>query len=71
MISDIYVDGQALRLKMKVKVDKELQLLAKGWKETDQGKHIHDFFLALATCNTIVQIATDSDDPTVKLIDYQ
>ncbi|GAB2287519.1 Alanine--tRNA ligase, variant 2 [Dionaea muscipula] len=67
----VQVDGQVLRPKMKVKVDKELQLLAKGWKETDQGKHIHDFFLALATCNTIVPITTDSDDPTVKWIDYQ
>nr|CAD1833123.1 unnamed protein product [Ananas comosus var. bracteatus] len=30
-----------------------------------------DFFLALATCNTIVPIEVDTSDPSVKLIDYQ
>ncbi|GAB2277741.1 Alanine--tRNA ligase [Dionaea muscipula] len=67
----VQVDQQVFRPKMKVEVDTELQVLARGGKETDEGKHIHDFFLALAACNTIVPIVTDTDDPTVKLIDYQ
>ncbi|GAB4836197.1 Alanine--tRNA ligase [Ancistrocladus abbreviatus] len=67
----VQVDGQVLRPKMKVKVDPELQKLAKIGKETDEGKQVYDFFLALATCNTIVPLIMDSDDPTVKLIDYQ
>ncbi|KAL8162065.1 hypothetical protein V2J09_013554 [Rumex salicifolius] len=65
----IEVDGQVWRPKMKVKVDAELQRLVKIGM--DEGKHIHDFFLALAACNTIVPIVTNSDDPAVRILDYQ
>ncbi|GAB4855209.1 Alanine--tRNA ligase [Ancistrocladus abbreviatus] len=67
----VQVDRQVLRPKMKVKVDPELRRLAKIGKETDEGKQVYDFFLALAACNTIVPLLMDTNDPTVKLIDYQ
>lgn len=56
---------------MKVMVDPELLQLSKSGKNTIQGKHVYDFFLALAACNTIVPIVTETSDPSVKLIDYQ
>ena len=56
---------------MKVKTDPELLQLARNRKETKEGSHVHDFFLALAACNTIVPLIVDTPDPTVKLIDYQ
>ncbi|KAI3798567.1 hypothetical protein L1987_33844 [Smallanthus sonchifolius] len=63
------VDGLILRPKMKVHVDMELlQLLKTG---NDANKHIYDFFLALASCNTIVPILVDTSNPAEKLIDYQ
>lgn len=65
------VDGKILRPKMKVKTEKGLLRLSKIGKETDEGQHVHDFFLALAACNTIVPIIADTSDPTEKLIDYQ
>ncbi|KAF3434340.1 hypothetical protein FNV43_RR25443 [Rhamnella rubrinervis] len=67
----VQVDGKILTPKMKVKTEKELLQLSKIGKETNEGKHVHDFFLALAACNTIVPLITDSSDPNVKLIDYQ
>lgn len=65
------VDGKVLRPKMKVKVDKELLQLSRGGFKNKEGKQIHDFFLVLAACNTIVPLLVDTSDPTVKLIDYQ
>lgn len=65
------MDGQVLRPKMKVMVDPELIKISKSGKHTDQGKRVHDFFLALAACNTIVPLTVDSSDPAVKLIEYQ
>ncbi|XP_024026238.1 phospholipid-transporting ATPase 1-like isoform X2 [Morus notabilis] len=67
----VEVDGNILRPKMKVNVDPELLQLSKSGKNTNKGKQVHDFFLALASCNTIVPLVTDTSDPTVKLIDYQ
>ncbi|XVF82645.1 hypothetical protein PTKIN_Ptkin16aG0065600 [Pterospermum kingtungense] len=67
----VQVDGKVLRPKMKVKTDLELLQLARNGKETKEGSHVHDFFLALAACNTIVPLIIDTPDPTVKLIDYQ
>ncbi|KAL8028736.1 hypothetical protein ABFX02_14G180000 [Erythranthe guttata] len=68
--SSVQVDGVTLRPKMSVKVDIELLNLSKT-KDTDEGKHVRDFFLALATCNTIVPLTIESSDPAVKLIEYQ
>ncbi|CAL5381428.1 unnamed protein product [Camellia sinensis] len=63
--------AQVLRTKMKVKVDPELLYLSKSGKHTIEGKHVHDFFLALAACNTIVPLIVETSDPTLSLIDYQ
>ncbi|KAM0004745.1 putative P-type phospholipid transporter [Helianthus debilis subsp. tardiflorus] len=67
----IQVNGQVWRPKMKVEVDKELLQLSKDGNNTQAGKHIYDFFLALAACNTIVPIVVDTPDPAEKLVDYQ
>ena len=56
---------------MTVSIDDSLQRLVKGGHDTDEGRHIHDFFLALAACNTIVPIVTDSSESNVRIIDYQ
>ncbi|CAL5381438.1 unnamed protein product [Camellia sinensis] len=63
--------AQVLRPKMKVKVDPELLYLSKSGKHTIEGKHVHDFFLTLAACNTIVPLIVETSDPTLSLIDYQ
>ncbi|XP_043698497.1 phospholipid-transporting ATPase 1-like [Telopea speciosissima] len=63
-------DGQVLRPKMTVKADPELQRLLKSSK-MEERKHAHDFFLALAACNTIVPLVVDTSDPSLKLVDYQ
>lgn len=55
---------------MKVKVDPELLNISKR-KHTSEGRHVHDFFLALAACNTIVPLTVETPDPAVKLIVYQ
>ncbi|MBA0672804.1 hypothetical protein Goklo_025164 [Gossypium klotzschianum] len=67
----VKVDGKVLRPKMKVRTDPELLQFARNRKETQEGSHVYDFFLALAACNTIVPLIVDTPDPTVKLIDYQ
>ncbi|XP_076922236.1 phospholipid-transporting ATPase 1-like [Bidens hawaiensis] len=67
----IQVNGQVWRPKMKVEVDKELLQLSKAGNDTTTSKHIYDFFLALAACNTIVPIVVDTSDPDEKLVDYQ
>ncbi|VFQ82126.1 unnamed protein product [Cuscuta campestris] len=68
---NIQEDGHVLRPKMNVKVDEELIRLLKVGKHTDEENHVHDFFLALAACNTIVPLTTDSPNPAVKWIEYQ
>lgn len=56
---------------MQVKVDPVLSNISKSGKHSDEGKHVHDFFLALAACNTIVPLNVGTSDPAVKLVDYQ
>lgn len=56
---------------MDVKVDPELLRLSKSGKGTTESNNVYEFFLALAACNTIVPIVTETSDPTVRLIDYQ
>jgi len=66
------VDGKVVRPKMTVKVDPQLLELSRSERDTEEIKHVHDFFLALAACNTIVPlIVEDKSDPTMKLMDYQ
>ncbi|KAL5190953.1 Phospholipid-transporting ATPase 1 [Glycine soja] len=67
----VEVDGKVFRPKMKVKVNPELLQLSRSGLQNVEGKRIHDFFLAMATCNTIVPLVVDTPDPDVKLIDYQ
>ncbi|KAK3228622.1 hypothetical protein Dsin_000503 [Dipteronia sinensis] len=67
----VQVDGRVLRPKMMVKIDPNLLRLSTSGKDSKEGKHVHDFFLALAACNTIVPLHIDTSDPNVKLIDYQ
>ncbi|XP_023550415.1 phospholipid-transporting ATPase 1-like isoform X1 [Cucurbita pepo subsp. pepo] len=67
----VRVNGKVLRPKLMVKTDPELLQLSKSGKHTKNGRYIHDFFLALAACNTIVPLITKTCDPSVQLIDYQ
>ncbi|CAN1258531.1 Phospholipid-transporting ATPase 1 [Linum perenne] len=65
------VDGITVRPKMRVKVDPQLLKVLRGGNTEKESKHIHDFFLALAACNTIVPLIVDTSDPVAKLMDYQ
>ena len=57
---------------MSVKVDPQLLELSRSGGDSEEVKHVHDFFLALAACNTIVPlIIDDKSEPTAKLMDYQ
>ncbi|KAJ6325721.1 hypothetical protein OIU76_012748 [Salix suchowensis] len=68
----VKVDGRIVRPKMSVKVDPQLLELSRSGGDSEEVKHVHDFFLALAACNTIVPlIIDDKSDPTAKLMDYQ
>ncbi|KAJ8458685.1 hypothetical protein OPV22_031611 [Ensete ventricosum] len=67
----IGVGGEVLRPKVIVDTDRKLLRLLETGKDTEAGLHALDFFLALATCNTIVPQLVDTSDPGVKLIDYQ
>lgn len=53
-----------------MKVDPTLQRLVKSRNDTDVGRRVYDFFLALAACNTIVPIVSTSDS-ALRTIDYQ
>ncbi|KHN44948.1 Phospholipid-transporting ATPase 1 [Glycine soja] len=46
---------------MKVKVNPELLQLSRSGLQNVEGKRIHDFFLTLATCNTIVPLVVESN----------
>ncbi|CAN1258530.1 Phospholipid-transporting ATPase 1 [Linum perenne] len=74
------VDGITVRPKMRVKVDPQLLKVLRGGNTEKESKHIHDFFLALAACNTIVPLIAcntivplfvDASDTGAKLMDYQ
>lgn len=56
---------------MNVKVDPQLLNITRSGKHTDQDRHVRDFFLALAACNTIVPLALETSDPAVRIVDYQ
>jgi phospholipid-transporting ATPase len=56
---------------MPVNTDSDLIRLLRYGGATDEGKWVYEFFLALATCNTIVPLVLDTLDPRQKLIDYQ
>lgn len=63
-------DGLIFRPKTLVKTDQELQKLLRDGtgREADRAR---DFFLALATCNTIVPIEVETDEPGVRVLEYQ
>ena len=56
---------------MSVKTDPELMNALMGGEGIEKANRARDFFLALATCNTIVPILVDTPEPSLKLIDYQ
>lgn len=60
-----------MRPKVIVDTDRNLLRLLETGRDTEAGLHALDFFLALATCNTIVPQVVDTSDPGVKSIDYQ
>lgn len=64
-------DSQVLKPKLKVKIDPDLLNMVRNGKHTDEGRRVWDFFFALAACNTIVPLAVETSDPSVRLIDYQ
>ncbi|KAK4476675.1 hypothetical protein RD792_015835 [Penstemon davidsonii] len=66
----VQAEEMVLRPKMKVKVDQELLTLSKS-KNSDKGRQVHDFFVALAACNTIVPLTVETSDSAVNLIEYQ
>uniref|UniRef100_A0A0D3FHZ1 Phospholipid-transporting ATPase n=1 Tax=Oryza barthii TaxID=65489 RepID=A0A0D3FHZ1_9ORYZ len=57
--------------KIPVNVDGEIVELLRNGGETGQGRYAREFFLALATCNTIVPLILDGPDPKKKIVDYQ
>ncbi|KAL0911585.1 hypothetical protein M5K25_019738 [Dendrobium thyrsiflorum] len=67
----VIVEGKLCKPKMKVKTDPKLVDVLRNGKGTEEGDRAQNFFLALATCNTIVPIFAETSDPTEKLIDYQ
>ncbi|GAA0158619.1 primary active transporter [Lithospermum erythrorhizon] len=67
----VAVEGQTFRPKMRVKVNPELLTVLRNGSHTDEGRHVHNFFLALAACNTIVPLSTETSDPSTKLVEYQ
>ncbi|PKU66449.1 Phospholipid-transporting ATPase 1 [Dendrobium catenatum] len=67
----VIVEGKLCKPKMKVKTDPKLVDVLRNGKGTEEGDRAQKFFLALATCNTIVPIFAETSDTTEKLIDYQ
>lgn len=57
--------------KVPVNVDREVMALVRNVGATEQGRYTREFFIALATCNTIVPLILDGPDPKKKVIDYQ
>ncbi|KAM0849384.1 hypothetical protein ACQ4PT_053766 [Festuca glaucescens] len=66
------VDGEPAWVpKVPVNVDREVVEMVRNGGDTEQGRNTREFFLALATCNTIVPLIMDGPDPKKKVIDYQ
>ncbi|CAI9102409.1 OLC1v1000674C1 [Oldenlandia corymbosa var. corymbosa] len=65
------VEDYVLRPKMKVKVDPQLLNIMNGGFNTEEGRNVWDYFLALAACNTIVPLTTETSDPASRVVDYQ
>ncbi|XP_062215734.1 phospholipid-transporting ATPase 1-like isoform X1 [Phragmites australis] len=63
-------DGVVLRPKTAVKTDPKLMALLKDGAG-EKAVRARDFFLTLATCNTIVPIVVDTPDPAARLLEYQ
>ncbi|KAJ3676612.1 hypothetical protein LUZ60_004024 [Juncus effusus] len=70
-IYSVVAGDQLWKPKVPTKTDPELLQLLKHESTTEKGKWAFEFFLALATCNTIVPIVLDTADPAQKLIEYQ
>ncbi|PKA61830.1 Phospholipid-transporting ATPase 1 [Apostasia shenzhenica] len=70
-IHSVIVGDQYWRPNMTVKTDPDLFRLLRNKRDTEEGKHACDFFIALSACNTIVPLVIDTPDPAQRLIDYQ
>ncbi|KAJ1283330.1 hypothetical protein BS78_03G120100 [Paspalum vaginatum] len=57
--------------KMAVKTDPQLVKLLRDSGTNEEAKHVLEFFIVLAACNTIVPLVLDTRDYKQKLIDYQ
>jgi phospholipid-transporting ATPase len=57
--------------KISVNTDAELVKLIRDGTVNEQGMYTREFFLAFATCNTIVPMTADGPNPGKKVIDYQ
>lgn len=55
----------------KMRVETDPKLLRDIMGDTEQGKCVRDFFLALACCNTIVPSVLDDETTNMKLVNYQ
>ncbi|KMZ65496.1 ATPase [Zostera marina] len=69
--SSVSDDGEVWKPKVAVKTDPKLVKILNAGGDTEQAKYAREFFLALATCNTIVPYIVDTPDPNLKLVDYQ
>lgn len=56
---------------MPVRTDPDLVKLLRNESDTEHGKQAHEFFLALACCNTIIPLVLETSDPNERSIDYQ
>ncbi|GLJ15943.1 hypothetical protein SUGI_0263490 [Cryptomeria japonica] len=62
--------GETWKAKMEVRVDPRLVQLLQKDNVTQETRFAHDYFLALAACNTVVPIITEGS-VGVKLVEYQ
>ncbi|KAL0397361.1 UNVERIFIED_CONTAM: Phospholipid-transporting ATPase 1, partial [Sesamum calycinum] len=69
MIQDNRMWWAGLRPKERLRLTPSFLIYQK--ENTQEGKHVCDFFIALAACNTIVPITVETPDAAVNLVDYQ
>jgi len=67
----VVVDDLLWTPKKAVRTDPQLLKMLRNGGTDEEAKLVLDFFLVLATCNTIVPLVLDTRDPRQKLIDYQ
>uniref|UniRef100_A0A0D6QTP4 Phospholipid-transporting ATPase n=1 Tax=Araucaria cunninghamii TaxID=56994 RepID=A0A0D6QTP4_ARACU len=68
---EMEINKETWKGKMEVKVDPRLAQLLRKDNVTQETNVAHDYFLALAACNTVVPIIQETSEQGVKLVDYQ